>query len=261
MTAILPFLILGTVISLFIVMFRKASRQREEQKQLMQEFGFSEVSNLDPDLQTKVIKLRQVGSSKASVNKAYMRRQGYYTLYLLDVCTGSRSESSTRWVTGIVSRELDLPTFALGPSLPIKGTLGSWLNKAINWSLERRGFSEVPLPPGTKGAEDFMLYAEDPKLAASFFPPALWERLAASKEKLMMEGTGDLILFWVMPWGTDAKVPNGPVSSHTALRSQLDLADKIFGWFRESGRESRTTQARDLSGLLNGLSVAQATKE
>jgi hypothetical protein len=255
MTAILPFLILGTVISLFVVIFRKASRQREEQKQLMQEFGFTEVSNLDPDLQTKVIRLRQVGSGKATINKAYMRRQGYYSLYLLDVWTGGKSESSTRWVTGIVSRELDLPTFALGPSLPIKGTLGSWLNKAINWSLERHGYSAVALPAGTKGADDFMFYAQDPKLAASFFPPAFWERLAGSGIKLMMEGTGDLLLFWVMPWGAEARTASGPVASHAALRSQLDLADKIFGWFRESGRTTKSAQAGELATVLDTVSL------
>ncbi len=261
MVAYLPYLLVGLVVWGIFALIRHSRRLMAEQKQMLQELGFTEVTAIDSELTAKVNRLRNIGRGNVRITKAYSRRQGYYTLYFLYVWTGSKSENSTQWTAAIVSSELDLPTFAISPALPIKGKLGEWLNSAITWAVQRRGMSRVEIPKETGCAESHYLFAEKPELAAGFFPTQFWERIATDKHRLMLEGSGEMLLFWSMP-GTDKESRRvNWVGNREAVRLRMDIAERLFGWMRECGKVAQKSQARNLSGVLNGISAIQAERD
>ncbi|MBK7141992.1 MAG: hypothetical protein IPH75_07930 [bacterium] len=261
MLAYFPYIIAGLVIWGIFALIRHSRRLMAEQKQMLMELGFSETTTPDSDLTAKVNRLRNIGRGNVRILRCYSRRQAYYTLYFLHVWTGGRSENSTQWTAAIVSKEIDLPTFAISPSLPIKGKLGSWLNSAVTWAVERRGLKAAPIPKESGCAESHYFFAENPTLAAQYFTLPFWERLADDKNRLMMEGTEDLLLFWSMPGQERESRRINWVGKREAVRLRMDIADRIFGWLRECGKQAQSTGARDLSSLLSGVSAIQAERE
>ena len=238
MMQLLPYLILGFFIFIFYFIFRAARRQQAEKKAVLQELGFSEIATPDPRLVEKVIRLRQTGKVNARVRSVYMRRHGHFTLYLMKIWAGSDSDSSRQWTTAVVSDELKLPSFALGPSIPLKGKFGVLLNKAISWALERRGFSQVPMHPDSAFTKRYLLYAKDPGAVASEVPDMVWQRLTQFRERLMIEASDDLLLFWVMQIDGEPAGHRTLSLTRDGLRNQIDCAQKLFELFRESAKVS-----------------------
>lgn len=229
----LPYLMLGVVILVFVAIFRIAKRQKAERKAMFQEHGFTEISTPDPRLIEKITALREFGKSKVRVSRVYQRRQGYFTFYVLEIWSGGDSDANDGWTSAIVSDELRLPNFALGPVIPLKGKFGELLNKAVTWVLERRGYTQAKLHPETAFAKRYLLFAKDPDSLLKSIPDSSWQRLAQLKERLMLEAADDLILFWVM------SVDGQPMKRRSSfsredLRNQLDCAQKLFELFRES---------------------------
>jgi hypothetical protein len=234
MMQLLPYLILGSFIFISYLIVRSVRRQQAEKKAILQELGFSEIAAPDPRLVEKVIRLRQTGRANARVSSVYLRRHGHFALYLINVWSGGDSDSSRQWTTAIVSDELKLPSFALGPSIPLKGKFGALLNKAIAWALERRGFSQVPMHPDSAFAKRYSLYAKDPGAVGSEVPDMAWQRLAQFKERLMIEASDDLLLFWVMQIDGEPAGRRTLSLTRDGLRNQIDCAQKLFELFRES---------------------------
>ena len=234
MMQLLPYLILGLSIFIFYLIVRSVRRQQVEQKAIFQELGFSEIATPDPRLVEKVIRLRQTGQAKARVSSVYMRRHGHFTLYLMKIRTGSDSDSSRQWTTAIVSDELKLPSFALGPSIPLKGKFGALLNKAIAWALERRGFSQVPMHPDSAFSKRYLLYTKESGASMDNVPESAWQRLAQFKERLMIEASDDLLLFWVMQIDGEPAGRRTLSLTRDGLRNQIDCAQKLFELFRET---------------------------
>jgi hypothetical protein len=233
LTQLLPYLIVGAVILLFVAIFRIAKRQRAESKAMFQELGFSEITAPDPRLIEKIKSMREFGKSTARVSRVYQRRQGYFTFYVLEIWSGGDSDANDGWTSAILSDELRLPTFALGPSIPLKGKFGELLNKAVTWALERRGYTQAKLHPESAFSKRYLLYGKDPDSLLRTIPDSSWQRLAQLKERLMLEAADDLILFWVM------SVDGQPMKrrrsfSREDLRNQIDCAQKLFELFRES---------------------------
>ena len=103
--------------------------------------------------------------------------------------------------------------------------------------------------------------AERPEQAKGYFPSQFWERLATDKHRLMLEGSGEMLLFWSMPGGDKESRRVNWVGNREAVRLRMDIAERLFGWMRECDKVAQKGQARDLSGVLNGISAIQAERD
>lgn len=253
MVAYVPYLLVALIVWGIVALVRHSRQVMAEQKQLLQELGFSELPTIDAELAARVNQLRNIGHGAVKITRGYVRHQGYYSLYFLSLWTGKKSDSSSQWAAAIVSRELDLPSFAISPAVPLKGKLGGWLNSLVNWAAQRRGMTRVAIPPASGCAETHYFFAEHPDLASSYFPLQFWERLKGDANRLMLEGHRDILLFWSMP-GTDKESRRfNWVGRREAVRLRMDMADRIFGWLRECGKQAKKDQAGKLASVLDGL--------
>lgn len=233
MQTTLALLIIAVAVLVFLFIINTAQKQRLARRRALEESGFYEVLDPDFSLVERIGAMRSIGQTKTVVQKLYYRSHGSYTIYVADILHGGDSSAGDRETFLLVSSDLSFPRLQIFPLAPLQGRVGKLMNRLVRYALERRGWREVHVLPGSAFSEKYKVYAQDETELQHKLGESFWERFAAWPGLYMLQTEGDVVIYRIM--SADGTTPFVPERENYRgyLRTYIDAADRLHDLLRK----------------------------
>jgi len=199
----LGFIVLGLVVAGFAValtaILLAVKRRDETRKRAHLDAGFTAAPGAVEELAGRLHSLHHYWSSRHQVRDPWRKSEWGYELYLFDVRTRhGKSTTLERDHAIVVSRDLALPRFLLGPKASGDGLMAALANKAIAWVASHFA-AQASFPEQQEFDSKLFLFGEDEADLRRFFDANRRGRLAEI-EHLQVAGSGDGFFFAPAPY-------------------------------------------------------------
>lgn len=224
METYLPVLAFAAFATGLVAAVRRTAKLRRHVRQSLQETGFFELQQPDPQLQSRIETLARIsGRSIIRLTHPYRFSGSRYEILLFNPLGGKNSPRTF----AVRSSRLTMPRFALYPKVPLQGAVGAWLNK-LGASVMKGSLTTVPPTASPQFDSRYFLFASDLTTVQRFFSHDLARALADNPTAFSVQADGDIFLFASMPDYQLGKVRRVPSFDTELLRETLRACDELY---------------------------------